>query len=256
MAAAVGYLRHINFHFICSRHLNHSSQIYSLYKLNLAAQSGGPPLPVSSLLLRIYGAGTENIIDRGVELALLDHLAVHAPHIAPITYVAFTNGRLEQFIDGAATLQASDMRDPATSLLIARRMASLHSLPLPPSVAPRPAVWGLIRDWLNGERDSIMSNQDSTAPDVQQQRLQTVEHAVTLLHELQPLLHADSTVLCHNDLLCGNILQELGGDRLYLIDYEFAPPLPPSPCRLTAVGTAPPTLLPLTSATTSTSGRI
>jgi thiamine kinase-like enzyme len=178
---------------------------------------------MASLLLRIYGSGTEKLIDRGVELSLLDHLAVHAPDIAPITYVAFTNGRLEQFIDAARTLHAADLRCPPTSVLIAQKMAHLHSLPLPSSFTTQAAVWGLIHDWLNGERGSLELERDAVAPDVHQQRMLIVQEAIALLQELQPLLEGDATVLCHNDLLCGNILQELSSDRLYFIDYEYAP---------------------------------
>jgi thiamine kinase-like enzyme len=195
----------------------------SLYKLNLLSPSASSALPITSLLLRVYGAGTEKLIDRSVELSLLDHLAVHAPEIAPIMYVAFANGRLEQFIEGARALEAADMRLPSTSLLIAQKMARLHSLPLPSSAVPQPAVWDLIRNWLNGERDMLLVEQGVAAAAVLQQRMQTVEEAMALAQQLQPLLHTDATVLCHNDLLCGNILQEIGGDRLYFIDYECAP---------------------------------
>ena len=233
MAAAVGCECYIAnslfddiFFFAASRPPPHAPpnplpSLCSLYKLNLAPPSASsPPLPLSSLLLRIYGAGTEKLIDRSVELTLLDHLASHAPEIAPLMYVAFANGRLEQFIDSTRTLQAEDMRDAPTSACIASVMARLHSLPLPSSVSPQATVWGMIRDWLNGEKDSIVSEQASTAPDVHEQRMQTVQDALALTQELQPLLQSDATVLCHNDLLCGNILQALGGDRLYLVDYE------------------------------------
>lgn len=202
--------------------------VCSLYKLNLLSPSACAPLPIASLLLRIYGAGTEKLIDRSVELSLLDHLAVHAPEIAPTMYVAFANGRLEQFIEGARTLEAADMRHPSTSALIAQTMARLHSLPLPSSATPQPACWSLIESWLNGEKDSLLLEQGSTEPALQLQRLQTVQDALKLAHELLPLLRDDPTVLCHNDLLCGNILQEIGGDRLYLIDYECSPPCCPA----------------------------
>ncbi len=191
--------------------------------MNLLSLSGSScPLPIASLLLRVYGAGTEKLIDRSVELSLLDHLAAHAPEIAPIMYVAFANGRLEQFIEGARTLEAADMRLPSTSVLIAQKMARLHSLPLPASATPQAAVWELIRNWLNGERDSLLLDQGATAPDLLLQRMRMVQDAMALAQELQPLLQADATVLCHNDLLCGNILQQIGGDRLYFIDYECA----------------------------------
>jgi thiamine kinase-like enzyme len=194
----------------------------------------------------VYGAGSEKLIDRSVELSLLDHLATHAPGFAPSMYVAFTNGRLEEFIDGARTLEAHDMRDPSTSVFIARKMARLHSLPLPPSVTPQATVWGLIRDWLQGERESLALEQQSTSPEVHQQGTKTVEDALALLDELQPLLQGDATVLCHNDLLCGNILQDLSSDKLYLIDYECAPPSRTSLMQLTAAGTGLPTLQPWT----------
>ncbi len=154
----------------------------------------------------------------------MDHLAVHAPDIAPVMYVAFANGRLEQFIEGARTLEAADMRHAPTSALIARTMARLHSLPLPSSVPPQPACWSLIESWLNGEKDSLLLEQASAEPALHAQRMQTVQDALSLAHELLPLLRDDATVLCHNDLLCGNILQEIGSDRLYLIDYECSPP--------------------------------
>ena len=143
-------------------------------------------------------------------------------------YVAFANGRLEQFIEGARTLEAANMRHPSTSALIAQTMARLHSLPLPSSATPQPACWSLIESWLNGEKDSLLLEQGSTEPALQLQRLQTVQDALKLAHELLPLLRDDPTVLCHNDLLCGNILQEIGGDRLYLIDYECSPPCCPA----------------------------
>jgi ethanolamine kinase len=183
---------------------------------------------VSSLLLRVYGAGTEKLIDRSVELSFLDHLATHDPEIAPAVYVAFANGRLEQFVEGARTLQAQDLSHATTSVLIACKMARLHSLPLPPSISAQATVWGLTRDWLKRERDSLALEQPSTA---QQRGMHTVEEAVALVEQLQPLLQGDTTSFCHNDLLCGNILQDLSCDRLYFIDYEcttLPPSLPPS----------------------------
>jgi thiamine kinase-like enzyme len=188
-----------------------------LYQLNL---DSSVHLPISCLLLRIYGAGTENLIDRKVELSLLDYLTVYAPEIAPCTYVAFTNGRLEQFITGVRTLQASDMREASTSVLIARKMARLHSLPLPPSLSPQATVWIMTKEWLNGEKHKIVEERESLPLAEYECRMQTVLDASALMLELQPLVQNDPTVLCHNDLLCGNILQELGNDRLFLIDYE------------------------------------
>ncbi|KAL1856268.1 hypothetical protein Daus18300_010841 [Diaporthe australafricana] len=76
------------------------------------------------LLLRIYGPQAENLIDRDTELSVLKRLA--RKKIGPRMLGTFTNGRFEQFFQ-ALPLTPEEMRHPATSRQIAKRMRELHS---------------------------------------------------------------------------------------------------------------------------------
>lgn len=76
------------------------------------------------LLLRIYGPHVENLIDRDNELSVLKRLA--RKKIGPRMLGTFTNGRFEQFFN-AVPLTPEEMRQPATSRQIAKRMRELHS---------------------------------------------------------------------------------------------------------------------------------
>lgn len=75
------------------------------------------------LLLRIYGPQTGDLIDREVELQILKRLAQKS--IGPRMLGTFTNGRFEQYFN-ARTLTAQDIRQPGTSMQIAKRMRELH----------------------------------------------------------------------------------------------------------------------------------
>ena len=77
----------------------------------------------TELLLRVYGAQAEHLIDRENELSVLRRLA--RKRIGPRMLGTFTNGRFEQFLH-ATTLTAQDLRDSATSKQIAKRMRELH----------------------------------------------------------------------------------------------------------------------------------
>jgi len=77
----------------------------------------------SKLLLRIYGPQVEHLIDRESELKILQRLARKS--IGPRLLGTFTNGRFEEFLNAKA-LTAKELRQPDTSLQIAKRMRELH----------------------------------------------------------------------------------------------------------------------------------
>lgn len=75
------------------------------------------------LLLRVYGAQAENLIDRDNELEVLKRLA--RKRIGPRLLGTFQNGRFEQYFN-AITLTAADIREPDVMKQIAKRMRELH----------------------------------------------------------------------------------------------------------------------------------
>lgn len=79
--------------------------------------------PPAKLLLRIYGAQVENIIDRQNELSVLRRLA--RKKIGPRLLGTFENGRFEEYFNATA-LTPSTLREPYTSRKIAKRMRELH----------------------------------------------------------------------------------------------------------------------------------
>ncbi|RAR11980.1 kinase-like protein [Stemphylium lycopersici] len=86
----------------------------------------GPPKPRNpppKLLLRIYGPQVEHLIDRESELQTLTRLA--RKRIGPCLLGTFSNGRFEEFLH-AQPLTAKELRNPDTSVQIAKRMRELH----------------------------------------------------------------------------------------------------------------------------------
>lgn len=74
-------------------------------------------------MLRIYGVGVDNLIDREAELQILRRL--RRKNIGPRLLGCFQNGRFEEFLNAKA-LDAKDLHDPAISVQIAKRMRELH----------------------------------------------------------------------------------------------------------------------------------
>ncbi|USP80305.1 uncharacterized protein yc1106_07579 [Curvularia clavata] len=86
----------------------------------------GPPKPRNpppKLLLRIYGPQVEHLIDRESELQILTRLA--RKRIGPRLLGTFSNGRFEEFLH-AEPLTSKELRNPETSVQIAKRMRELH----------------------------------------------------------------------------------------------------------------------------------
>jgi choline kinase len=106
-----------------------------------------PPKRPRKLLLRIYGPQVEHLIDRENELGVLRRLA--RKQIGPRMLGTFLNGRFEEYLV-SETLTARDLRDPSTSVAIAKRMRELHDGIdlLPRERAEGPIVWRNWDKWL------------------------------------------------------------------------------------------------------------
>jgi thiamine kinase-like enzyme len=77
------------------------------------------------LLLRVYGNGVDQIIDRENELAWLARLS--ELNIGPSLLGVFGNGRFEQYLP-STTLTHNDIRIPETSKNIASCLRELHDI--------------------------------------------------------------------------------------------------------------------------------
>lgn len=88
-------------------------------------ESVGPP----TILLRIYGPSSGNLVSRKKELHVLYTLSASYA-IGPAIFGTFSNGRVEEYFESRA-LYKEELRDPRTSRWIARRMRELHGVDLP-----------------------------------------------------------------------------------------------------------------------------
>jgi choline kinase len=113
------------------------------------------PRAAPKLLLRVYGAHVEHLIDRNHELIMLKRLSSH--HIGPLLLGTFANGRFEQWLD-SHTLSQSEFRDPSLSCCIARCMRELHDSVKLTSVERHslPSVWTSLDKWFSRARDIII----------------------------------------------------------------------------------------------------
>ena len=100
------------------------------------------------MLLRVYGAGCDQLLDRNKELDWLSRLS--QLHIGPRLLGTFGNGRFEEYLP-STTLTRNEIRQPEISRQIASRLYQLNSIvdTFPPSAHEKLEVWTNIDKWYN-----------------------------------------------------------------------------------------------------------
>jgi choline kinase len=112
-----------------------------------------PSIPgTCTILLRVYGPSSGNLISRLHELQIL-HILSSEYKIGPLIYGTFDNGRVEQHFDSVA-LTPADLRDPEISRWIATRMAELHQVDVDDVEGPS----------ISGHEDSVKKNVKTWLP--------------------------------------------------------------------------------------------
>ncbi|NWZ95154.1 EKI2 kinase, partial [Nesospiza acunhae] len=169
-----------------------------------------------ALLVRVYGRKTELLVDRETELRNFQVLRAHG--CAPDLYCAFQNGLCYQFLPGIA-LGPDHVRDPHIFRLVAREMARVHAIHANGSL-PRPILWQKLHKYLSLVKTELspkVSNaslpRDVPSPEALEQELAWMEETLSQL--------GSPVVLCHNDLLCKNIIYDRTRERVRFIDYEY-----------------------------------
>lgn len=107
------------------------------------------------MLLRVYGVGCDQILDRDKELDWLSRLS--QLHIGPKLLGTFGNGRFEEYLP-STTLTKDELREPTISTQIASRLYQLHSIvdTFPPSSNETLEVWTNIDKWFNSLSSEII----------------------------------------------------------------------------------------------------
>lgn len=121
-----------------------------------------PPITTNefpqTLLFRVYGPSSDQLIERDEELRIL-HVLSNQYGLGPKMYGTFANGRVEQFFPSRA-LKPQELRVPPIAHGIARRMRELHSVDLKAlgyqmGRAGEPTIWRLISDWVDNAQEIL-----------------------------------------------------------------------------------------------------
>lgn len=222
----------------------------------LTPVSPGPPI----VIVRLFGEGTELFVDRDIENVVFSELS-RLEMGSPIFYGLFENGRVEGYLEARA-VTPEEMHDPRIYRRIASAVARLHSqgpqirglgcsdLALFPKMRRFFALACQV-----SFPDSQPSRQEQLVALALEDKRRQMEQLDTRLQAARAaadaalvaagpdvlLLDHDDTaeaaatalafqgVLCHNDLLSGNVLLSLstlvdapGSEGVTLIDFEYA----------------------------------
>uniref|UniRef100_A0A8B9PP37 ethanolamine kinase n=1 Tax=Apteryx owenii TaxID=8824 RepID=A0A8B9PP37_APTOW len=171
-----------------------------------------------AVLVRVYGRKTELFVDRETELKNFQVLQAHG--CAPDLYCAFQNGLCYEFVPGIA-LGPDHVRDPCIFRLVAQEMARVHAIHANGSIA-KPILWQKLHKYLALVKMDLMIPPPfffpSLHPDVPS--LEVLEHELAWMKETLSQL-GSPVVLCHNDLLCKNIIYNSTEEHVRFIDYEY-----------------------------------
>uniref|UniRef100_A0A672Q021 ethanolamine kinase n=3 Tax=Sinocyclocheilus grahami TaxID=75366 RepID=A0A672Q021_SINGR len=170
------------------------------------------------VLVRVYGNKTELFVDRENEVKSFRVLQAH--RCAPRLYCTFNNGLCYEFLQGVA-LEPEHIRSPAIIRHIARQMAKYHAIHAHNGWVPQSDLWLRISKFFS----LVPTHFDDPEKD---QRLNSEVPSTTCLRDemiwLQQNLSklGSPVVLCHNDLLCKNIIYNQQEGNVKFIDYEYA----------------------------------
>ncbi|NXD66385.1 EKI2 kinase, partial [Eolophus roseicapillus] len=171
---------------------------------------------MDAVLVRVYGRNTELVVDRDTELRNFQVLRAHG--CAPDLYCAFQNGLCYQFLPGIA-LGPDHVREPRIFRLVAQEMARVHAIHANGSL-PKPILWQKLHKYLTLVKTDLSPKVSN--PSLQQDvpSLEMLEQELAWMKETLSQL-GSPIVLCHNDLLCKNIIYDGTQGHVRFIDYEY-----------------------------------
>uniref|UniRef100_A0AAQ5ZKR2 ethanolamine kinase n=1 Tax=Amphiprion ocellaris TaxID=80972 RepID=A0AAQ5ZKR2_AMPOC len=170
------------------------------------------------VLVRVYGNKTELIVDRDNELKSFQVL--HANGCAPRLYCTFQNGICYEFMQGDA-LGTQDVRDPSLLRLIAREMARIHAIHAHNGCIPKPNLWIKMRKYFSIVATEFTDQASNARIQQEVPSKALLEQEMAWMKEHLSTL-GSPVVLCHNDLLCKNIIHN-NKEGMAELDYGLYP---------------------------------
>ena len=153
--------------------------------------------------VRTYGAYTEYIIDRDMELLVMNSV----PKIK--LYGTFLNGLIYSYIEGR-TISIGDLIDIKSFNDTAKAIAGHHKLT--PAIKKVPILFITLRKWVSNVPLEYLD------PKKEAYDIKTIKEELIFMEE--NLKNKSDVVFCHNDLLLKNFIKNDKG--IELIDYEYS----------------------------------
>ena len=156
-----------------------------------------------------FGAGLTLCIEDELRVLKVAGAAGLAPEV--LAHDADSGALVTRYLAGAEPLTAEQARSDANIDRIATALRRLHSLPVPVGVGAFQPT----------EPARVYTRIARSAPDSAIDRVDELRHWSTEFRQLAEAHEAEFSpaVLCHNDLVAGNILDD---GRLWLVDFEYA----------------------------------
>lgn len=168
------------------------------------------------VLVRIYGNKTELFVDRENEVKSFRVLQAH--RCAPQLYCTFNNGLCYEFLQGSA-LEPEHIRGMPMFRLIAKQLAKYHAIHAHNGWVPQSNLWqmigkyfALVPKYFQDPEQNLRLTTEVPSPQCLREELVWLQQSLSTL--------GSPVVLCHNDLLCKNIIYNQDGG-------ECLPPAPP-----------------------------
>ncbi|XP_069489206.1 ethanolamine kinase 2 [Ambystoma mexicanum] len=173
-----------------------------------------------AVLVRVYGNMTELFVDRTNEVKSFQLLRQHG--CAPDLYCTFQNGLCYEFMQGLA-LGPEEVRQQHIFRLIAEEMAKFHSIRNHNGCVPKSTLWKKLRQLFDIVKKDVLGVDDAAdlrfRADVP--TVEVLEQELTWMESYLPT-QGSPIVLCHNDLLCKNVIYNESKGHVRFIDYEYA----------------------------------
>lgn len=159
-------------------------------------------------VVRIPGEGTEEIIVRNDE-KVSTKLACSLGIDAPLLYFGEDGSKVTEYIENAITMSADSLKEPRRINQVADIFKRLHSCGTDTKIPFEVFVMAASYEKVIEEKAVPMFDDYSQIKAQVMQIKGETDSAVAI-----------KKVPCHNDSLCENWV--LGGERMYLIDWEYA----------------------------------
>ncbi|KAG2223531.1 hypothetical protein INT45_000851 [Circinella minor] len=176
------------------------------------------------VLLRVYGIGADQLVDRQHELEWLARLSRMSTSLSPQLLATFGNGRFEEYLD-STTLTHDDIHDSDISQQIAQSLRQLHDVVQyypPPSgddSSVRIEAWKDISQWYTFMRELL--NQQEWKEKLNFLELDKLPKEIELCKNYIERFPSP-IIFAHNDTQYGNVLQLEKTGELVVVDFEYA----------------------------------